>query len=56
VGCSILFFSRLNHAIVVDPNFVASARSSSTGFSLWGLVLARTKIHRLKSVVQEARA
>jgi hypothetical protein len=24
---------------------------SSTGFSLWGLVLARTKFHRLKPVL-----
>jgi len=28
----------------------ASWRLSGTGFSLWGLVLARTKTHRLKTV------
>ena len=32
-------------------HFLFISRTSSTGFSLWGLVLARTKPHRLKPVL-----
>src|SRR5580692_10585822 len=41
VGWSIRFFSRLNHAIVVESSSVASVQSSGTGFSLGKLPFAR---------------
>src|ERR1700722_18135019 len=49
-----LVFERAAHFGLYNFYFVNAGASSSTGFSLWNLVLARPKPHRLKPVLLNA--